>query len=176
MGAVFLAREESLERLVAIKVLPPGRENDGESRERFRREAKMAARLTHPNIVPLLGFGEVDGMMYLAMGDHMTRTGLIVGTPLYMSPEQARGEDLDGRSDLYSLGAVGYAMLSGRAPFEGGTPQQAIVKRLTQDVPPLKAAGPELPTDLAGGRRRALWTRHAASRQRSPKSISSCSA
>jgi serine/threonine protein kinase len=230
MGAVFLAREESLERLVAIKVLPPGREDEGDSRERFRREARMAARLAHPNIVPLHGFGEVDGMMYLAMGyvngeslaarlkrdaklpadetrriladvaealdyahrrgvihrdvkpdniliddetgralladfgiakgseggDDMTRTGLIVGTPLYMSPEQARGEHLDGRSDLYSLGAVGYALLSGRAPFEGSTPQDAIVKRLTQEAPPLEASGSELPADLAAAVNRCL--------------------
>ena len=68
MGAVYLARDTALERLVAIKVLLLDRSEDAASRERFRREARTAARLTHPNIVPLHGFGEADGMLYLVMG------------------------------------------------------------------------------------------------------------
>jgi serine/threonine protein kinase len=68
MGAVYLARDVALERLVAVKALPLDRGEDAASRERFRREARTAARLTHPNIVPLHGFGEADGMMYLVMG------------------------------------------------------------------------------------------------------------
>ena len=67
MGAVFLAREKALDREVAIKVLPPEGSNEGE-RERFRREARIAARLTHPHIVPLHAFGEVDGLLYYVMG------------------------------------------------------------------------------------------------------------
>jgi len=66
MGAVFLARERALDRLVAIKVLPPDL-TDPENIERFRREAKTAAKLTHPNIVPLYTFGEAEGMMYFVM-------------------------------------------------------------------------------------------------------------
>src|SRR5687767_1452761 len=68
MGAVYLAREEALERLVAIKVLRPDLESGAEAVERFRREARTAAQLTHPNIVPLLGFGEAEGLLYLVLG------------------------------------------------------------------------------------------------------------
>jgi serine/threonine-protein kinase len=68
MGAVYLARDEALERLVAVKVLRPELAPTAEGRERFRREARTAAQLSHPNIVPLLNLGEVDGLMYLVMG------------------------------------------------------------------------------------------------------------
>ncbi len=68
MGSVYLAREPALDRLVAIKVLPPERAQSAELRERFRREARTAAQLSHPNIVPLLTFGEDEGLMYFVMG------------------------------------------------------------------------------------------------------------
>ncbi len=68
MGSVYLAREPALDRLVAIKVLPPERAQSADLRERFRREARTAAQLSHPNIVPLLTFGEDDGLMYFVMG------------------------------------------------------------------------------------------------------------
>ncbi len=222
MGAVFLAREESLDRLVAIKVLPEG-SADEETRERFRREARIAAQLNQPNVVPLLGFGDVSRTLYLVMGyvngeslgarlrrdgklgaddarrvladiadalDYahrrgvihrdikpdniliddetgralladfgiargadkggtVTRAGDVVGTPQYMSPEQARGGDLDGRSDLYSLGAVGFAMLTGRAPFVGGTTQEVFLRRLTENAPPLLSVAPGTSPELA---------------------------
>ena len=68
MGAVYLAREHALDRVVAIKVLHPNAAANADSRERFRREARIAANLTHPNIVPLHAFGEAKGMMYFVMG------------------------------------------------------------------------------------------------------------
>lgn len=68
MGSVYLAREPALDRLVAIKVLPPDRAQSSDLRERFRREARTAAQLSHPNIVPLLTFGEDDGLMHFVMG------------------------------------------------------------------------------------------------------------
>src|SRR4051812_48082594 len=68
MGAVYYAHELALERDVAIKVLPPEHARSADVRTRFRREARTAARLTHPNIVPLYTFGEVDGLMYFVMG------------------------------------------------------------------------------------------------------------
>ena len=221
MGSVYLARETALDRLVAVKVLPPDVAGDPESRERFRREARTAARLTHPHIVPLHAFGEGDGLLWFVMGyvagetlaaklertsrpdpdlarrvlgevalalDHahglgivhrdvkpenilidgatgkalladfgvaragtgsttLTTAGALVGTPLYMSPEQAAGErDLDGRSDLYSLATVGYRMLAGRTPFEAGELRAVIAAHITQPPAPLP---PDVPSDLA---------------------------
>jgi serine/threonine protein kinase len=231
MGAVYLARDTALERLVAVKVLPLDKGEDAASRERFRREARTAARLTHPNIVPLHGFGEADGMLYLVMGyvqgeplaarmrrgtrpglaqarrvgaeiadalDHahgrgvvhrdvkpdniliddetgramladfgiakargggtsVTQAGGVIGTPAYMSPEQAAGrEELDGRSDLYSLGVVLYALVAGRLPFEGKDGGELLVKHLTQEPQALKQARSDVPDDLAAAVMRCL--------------------
>ncbi len=223
MGAVYLAREPALDRAVAIKVLPP-EASDSSSRERFRREARTAAKLTHPNIVPLHTFGEADGMMYFVMGyvqgesladrlrregqlspdearrllaqiadaldyahrqgvvhrdikpdnillddssgkpmltdfgvakasvggETLTAVGTALGTPHYMSPEQASGErDLDGRSDLYSLGVMGYQMLTGQLPFEGESFREIIVQHMTKEPTPIKSVAPGVPDDVA---------------------------
>jgi len=231
MGVVYLAREVALERAVAIKVLLPGMAADADSQERFRREARTAAKLTHPNIVPLHTSGVVEGMPYFVMGyvrgeslgermrrqgrlpaddvrrilggladalDHahrqgvihrdikpdnvllddesgrpmltdfglakarasgatLTEAGTVVGTAHYMSPEQASGAgDLDGRSDLYSLGVMGYAMLSGQLPFEGTTFRDVIVQHITRVPPPLTDLAPDAPADLAEAVTRCL--------------------
>jgi len=213
MGAVYLARERSLERLVAIKVLPPSAFTTPESRERFRREARIAARLAHPHILPLHTFGQVGELDYYVMGyvhgeslaktlevqgalpanearrilreladaldfahrhgvihrdikpanvliedesgralladfgvaknresdDGLTYTGVALGTPLYMSPEQAAGSrDVDGRSDIYSLGVLAYTMLAGREPFSAVSVQEIVYKHLTEPPPLLR--------------------------------------
>jgi len=231
MGAVYLAREKALERAVAIKVLPPETATDADTRERFRREARVAAKLTHPNIVPLHTFGDVDGMLYFVMGyvkgesladrlrhegklpaeevrrilaevadalhyahkqgvvhrdikpDNillneetgrpmltdfgvakakasgatLTEAGAVVGTPYYMSPEQASGvREIDGRTDLYALGVMGYQMLAGRVPFEGESFQDVIVQHVTKEPAPLAAVAPEAPSDLAEAVMRCL--------------------
>ena len=216
MGSVYLARDLTLEREVAIKVVKPA--SDSRSLyDRFRREAKTAAKLAHPNIVPLHAFGEVGGMPYFVMGyvrgesladrlrrdgrlpeeevrriigeiadalDHahregvvhrdvkpdnvlledasgralltdfgvakainqsetLTQHGSVVGTPHYMSPEQAAGRaDIDGRSDIYSLGIMAYAMVAGRLPYDGNTAAEILSKHLTQDPPPLRSLAP----------------------------------
>jgi predicted Ser/Thr protein kinase len=220
MGAVFLAREKALDREVAIKVLPPeGTGEDG--RERFRREARIAARLTHPNIVPLHSFGEAGGLLYFVMGcvrgeslasrmrrglslgasrrilieladalDHAHRQGVVhrdvkpdnvlveddsgramltdfgiarrdthaaltsrgdvVGTPHYMSPEQASGAaTVDGRSDIYSLGVMAYAMLGGRLPFDAPTLKDLLIQHMTKEPAPLRSVAPAVPEALA---------------------------
>jgi predicted Ser/Thr protein kinase len=230
MGAVYLACELALDREVAIKVLPPERGADEERRARFRREARTAARLSHPNIVPLITFGEVNGLAYYVMGyvhgesladrmrrqgriasddaarllsdladaldyahrrgvvhrdikpdnvlidaesgralltdfgiaraqggQNLTTTGTIVGTPRYMSPEQAAGaSNLDGRSDLYSLGVLGYEMLAARLPFEGKTPSDQLLQRLSQPPLPLSPRVPDAPRWLTSAITRCL--------------------
>jgi predicted Ser/Thr protein kinase len=231
MGVVYLARERGLERLVAIKVLLPEVSATEESRERFRREARTAARLTHPNILPLYAFGEVGELAYLVMGyvrgesladrlkqdgkiqpgtarqilaeladalDYahrhgvvhrdikpenvliddesgralltdfgiakgravsgtLTRTGAVVGTPHYMSPEQAAGDrEIDGRSDIYSLGVLGYTMLAGRLPIQGASLREIFVKHMTHEPAPLDTLVPDVPDDLAAAITRCL--------------------
>ncbi|HTK56804.1 MAG TPA: serine/threonine-protein kinase, partial [Gemmatimonadales bacterium] len=228
MGSVYLARETALDRLVAVKVLPPEVTGDPETRERFRREARTAAKLTHPHIVPLYTFGEADGLLWFVMGyvagetlaaklertprmdpelvrrvladvadaldyahSHgivhrdvkpeniliedaggkalladfgvaragtgsttLTTAGALVGTPLYMSPEQASGErELDGRSDIYSLGVVGYRMLAGRTPFEGTELRAVLAAHVMQPAPALPE---EVAPDLAAVITRAM--------------------
>jgi serine/threonine protein kinase len=223
MGAVYFAHELALDRGVAVKVLPPEQAGSPEARERFRREARTAARLSHPNIVPLHTFGEVGGLVYFVMGyvrgeslalrlkrlgrldaeetrrllseiadalDYahrqgvvhrdikpdnvlldedsgrplltdfgiakaqqagpwLTAAGYILGTPHYMSPEQASGQpDVDARSDLYSLGVMGYSMLSGRLPFEGKTPAEVLVQHLTREPVPLRSVADGAPEEL----------------------------
>ena len=81
-----------------------------------------------------------------AAGESLTQTGMAVGTPAYMSPEQASGEgEPDGRSDVYSLGCMLYEMLAGSTPFTGSTMQALITKRFTEPVPSVKAARRQYP-------------------------------
>ena len=78
----------------------------------------------------------------------LSQTGMIVGTPEYLSPEQARGGNVDARSDLYTLGLILYEMLSGELPFAGGTPAEAMVQRILRPPPSLAKARPDLPSWL----------------------------
>jgi len=87
----------------------------------------------------------------------LTGTGIILGTPDYMSPEQAtEGAKIDHRTDIYSLGVVGYQMLTGRLPFPASTVQGMIVKLITEDAPPITQYRPDCPPDLAEMLRRCL--------------------
>ena len=231
MGTVLLANERALDRMVAIKVLHADKATDAEARERFRREARSAAKLTHPNIVPLLTFGDVSGDLYFVMGyvegetlatrlervgrlspdeartrlaeladaleyahragivhrdlkpenilldaatgramltdfgiardlgheASLTSTGIIVGTPHYMSPEQASGDrTIDGRSDIYSLGVIGYRMVSGTLPFGGANVREVIAQHLTALPAPLPQAINESSPALSAALERAL--------------------
>jgi eukaryotic-like serine/threonine-protein kinase len=229
MGVVFLARDIALHRLVAIKVLRYEFTSSEEHRERFRREARMTARLSHPNIVPVHTFGEIHDdtdnapLVYIVMKyvhgesladrmrrektlppgevqrilrdlaqalDSAHRDGVVhrdlkaenillergsnralltdfgvalqrsldpvrtdssraFGTPHYMSPEQAAGElDIDNRSDLYSVGVLGYYMLTGVLPFDGQTFEALAAKHITESHPPLAQLCPQIPENL----------------------------
>jgi eukaryotic-like serine/threonine-protein kinase len=229
MGVVYLARDVQLDRDVAIKVLPAHLEADPAARERFLREARMAAGLSHPHIVPIHRVGEVGGFVFFVMsyvegetlgerlrtrgplppaeatrllrevawalayahgrgivhrdvkpdnilleansgralvtdfgiahgGDAVTVTdpGKIMGTAHFMSPEQAAGEALDGRSDIYSLGVVGYLAVSARLPSESPGLPRLPARQATADPPSVMYAAPGLPPALAAAIDRCL--------------------
>jgi len=230
MGIVYLARDVQLDREVAIKVLPSHLARSTASRERFLREARTAAGLSHPHIVPIHRVGEADGFVFLVMsyvegetlGERLrthgplqpaeaarvmrevawalayahgrgivhrdvkpdnilleagtgralvtdfgiarggrdpgpdTDPGKIMGTAHFMSPEQAASDPVDGRSDLYSLGVVGYLAVSGRLPFEASSVPALLVRQAAEPAPGIMRAAPGLPPALAAAIDRCL--------------------
>jgi beta-lactam-binding protein with PASTA domain/predicted Ser/Thr protein kinase len=219
MADVYLAEDQELGRRVAIKILNGRHANDDQFIERFRREAKNAAALNHPNIVSIYDRGEAEDTYYIAMefldgrslkelivghgtapikvaveyarqilsalrfahrhgivhrdikphnvlvdregrvkvtdfgiaragASQMTETGSIVGTAQYLSPEQARGGEVDQRSDLYSLGIVLYELLTGKTPFEGDTPVEIAMKHLSTPPQPPSKLRADIPREL----------------------------
>ena len=96
------------------------------------------------------------GIAKLESGANLTATGSIMGTPNYMSPEQAKGMKVDGRSDLFSLGCVLYECLTGTRPFQGESVSVILVKILTEEPPPLDSATTGLPLEIGGVLKRAL--------------------
>jgi eukaryotic-like serine/threonine-protein kinase len=221
MGAVYRARDEKLERSVAIKILSPGLVTGDEARRRFRKEALALAKLSHPHIAAVYDVGEQDGVDYLVMecvaGQTLSatlrsgpltveratsivleiagaleeaheqgvihrdlkpanvmitpkghvkvldfgiakllvplapdatasmETGFLVGTPLYMSPEQAQGNPVDARTDLWSLGVIYFQLLTGQTPFEGENNIALLHSIITEPPASLRALRPDSP-------------------------------
>jgi serine/threonine-protein kinase len=104
----------------------------------------------NPDFVKVLDFGiaKIQDTSDSGSGSFKTATGMVFGTPEYMSPEQIKGEELDGRSDIYSLGVVIYQMLSGILPFTGETVLEVATKHLSHPPPPLEEVAPDLPLEI----------------------------
>jgi eukaryotic-like serine/threonine-protein kinase len=221
MAVVYCARDRELDRDVAIKVLAEHLASDVEFRQRFLRESRLAAKLSHPNVVSVYDGGETDGLPYIVMeyvegvtladelarrgrlspdeatglaiqacaglehahdtglvhrdvkpqnlllrtdgvlkiadfgiaraveGTQLTEAGTVLGTAVYLSPEQASGEQVSPAADIYSLGAVMYELIAGQPPFsfEKNIPALVLKKR-TGRVPSLRDLVPELPDRL----------------------------
>src|SRR6185369_774042 len=89
-----------------------------------------------------------DRVKVTDFGEHLTMTGSLLGTPSYMSPEQARGTTLDGRSDLFAVGAILYEMLAGKKAFRGDSITGLIFKIITEEPPPIRELDPSLPDEI----------------------------
>jgi serine/threonine protein kinase len=222
MGIVYLAIDVNLDREVAVKVLPAHLTEPSGVRDRFLREARTAAKLSHPNIVPVYRADEKDGVAFFVMrhvdGESLaecltsqgplapldaarmleevalaldyahargvihrdikpenillergsnsavvtdfgiarlmeaapaTATGQVLGTVHYMSPEQVLGERLDGRSDVYSLGVVGFKAVTGQLPFDSRSATAVLVEHVMKEPPKVRSIGPGVPEQLA---------------------------
>src|SRR3954452_19227933 len=219
MANVYLAEDQELGCNVAIKILDDRHSTDDQFIERFRREAKNAAGLSHPNIVSIYDRGEAEGSYYIAMefldgrtlkelitekgpvpirlaidyarqilaavgfahkhgivhrdvkphnvlvsgegqlkvtdfgiarygASQMTEVGSIIGTAQYLSPEQARGQQVRPPADLYSLGVVLYEMLTGHVPFEGDSAVAIAMKHVSEIPRPPSELNPAIPASL----------------------------
>ena len=208
MATVYSARQTSMNRMVAIKVLPRHLMHDPNFYERFEREVDVIAHLEHPHILPIYDYGQTEGIPFIAMrflgggsmeqmirrnagkgkpedlerpirqicqaldyahkegiihrdikpGNIMLDTGgnaylsdfgiarvlgseltgsMIVGTPAYMSPEQANGVSIDGRADIYAMGVVLFELLTGTEPYHAETPMAVLLKHINEPMPPI---------------------------------------
>ncbi|MDQ3812052.1 MAG: serine/threonine protein kinase [Chloroflexota bacterium] len=216
MAIVYRARQETLDRIVAVKVLSDNLAMSGEFIERFRREARTAASMRHPNVITVHDFGQDErgvpylvveyvegatladlmdrglddvrvpnlleqvaagldyahsrgvihrdvkpgnvlltedgrcvladfGLAWIREGAHLTMTGGVIGTPEYMSPEQASGDRVDHRTDVYALGVMLFEMLTGERPFTAADPLGVLLKHVQAPVPSVRSLRPDLP-------------------------------
>jgi serine/threonine protein kinase len=221
MGVVYRAKDRTLGRVVALKMLSSELGGEDELHQRFQREAEAIGRLNHPSIVSVYDMGEQDGRLYMAMelfegedlralidsraamslldrvriiaeicdgvgyahsrgvvhrdikpanilitttgrvkildfglarlaqGETITRRGVILGTPDYMSPEQAVGKPVDHRTDIFSAGAVFYEFLTLQKPFRGKTLHSVLYQIVSEEPEAVLTANPEVPGRLA---------------------------
>jgi hypothetical protein len=234
MGIVYLARDRRLDRLVAIKTLPPHLAADESVKQRFLREIRTAGAMSHPHVVPIHGADEIDGHVFFVMGfvdgeslaatirgmgrldpidtarilrdvvaalahahargiihrdikaenilidratkqamvtdfgiarlaeaGPLTATGQLLGTVYYVSPEQVAGEPIDQRSDIYSLGVVGFLALTGTFPFDAELASAVLVAHVNKAAPPVRSLVPSVPQALAAIIDRCLSKRPA---------------
>ncbi len=237
MGTVYKAKQVSLDRVVAIKVLSPHLSRKSDYVEQFLREARAVARLNHPNVISGIDVGEQEGVRYFVMEyasgltvgellkrggamdesrvarvalqiaralEHAHEAGLVhrdvkpdnilitkngtaklcdlglakdrpeggraLGTPHYISPEQAEGiREADIRSDLYSFGATLYHMLLGRTPFDGKA-KVVMVKHISEDPTPPREADPDISEAMQGIVQR-LMRKRPEDRFQSPREL-----
>ncbi|PYK95171.1 MAG: hypothetical protein DME40_01120 [Verrucomicrobia bacterium] len=170
-GVVFRARQKSLNRTVALKVISLGQWASTAHLKRFRREAEAAASLDHPSIVPIYEVGEREGACYFSMKfveggqlDEVVKRApmsirqaaeliakVALGTPSYMAPEQAAGEQrkLSNATDVYGLGAVLYQLLTDHPPFAGGTTYETIKLLLDTEPRQPRLLNPKIDRDLS---------------------------
>src|SRR5207244_4301004 len=169
MGVVYAAEDLDLKRHVALKFLPGELEKDASALERFQREARAASALNHSNICTIYEIGKADGRYFIAMEtlkaeavlggptlstaatleeNLLTSPGSTVGTVAYMSPEQARGKELDARTDLFSFGSVLYEMATGALPFRGETAPIMFEAILNRPPVPVVRLNPDVPPQL----------------------------
>jgi len=222
MANVYKAYQPSVDRYVAIKVLPSQLAESQEFATRFHQEARIIAKLEHPHILPVFDYGESDGVAYFVMryldagtlrdkmeakrplplneidriftqladalsyahsfgiihrdlkpanalidshgnifltdfgiarllesaSPRLTQTDAIMGTPAYISPEQAQGQDVDQRSDIYSLGIILYEMVTGGVPFVADTPLAVLFKHISDPLPLPSLVKPDIPPSI----------------------------
>jgi basic membrane protein A len=219
MATVYKAYQPSLDRYVAVKILPRHLSQEPGFTKRFTREARAVAKLEHPHILPIYDSGLEEGLSYIVMrfidagtlkdlmaqplklrqisklidqiaaaldqaheqgyvhrdvkpsnvlldreswvlladfglakmmegSEHITATGVGVGTPAYMSPEQGKGEKVDHRSDVYALGVVLYEMLTGQVPYHAETPMAVVFKHIYEPLPLPREINPDIPEIL----------------------------
>jgi serine/threonine protein kinase len=224
MATVYKAYQASVDRYVAIKVLPSQLAESKEFAARFHQEARIIAKLEHPHILPVFDYGESDGVAYFVMryldagtlkdrmetgrplpfneidriftqltdalsyahghgvvhrdlkpanalidsqgnvfltdfgiakllesaSPRLTQTDAIMGTPAYISPEQAQSQPVDQRSDIYSLGIILYEMVTGGVPFTADTPLAVLFKHISDPLPLPSKVKPDIPAKSSG--------------------------